>query len=248
MTRKSLAFTLGEILIALGVIGVVASLVIPLLINGQKAGEARAQFDTAYSLLTKTIADMDADNVPILPANYTASQSLYPQLKKYSRVAIDCGNYSSGKNASVCIGTGGGDTSGNADNYKIYNKKSNTKIYISRLDDGGFVLNNGMMVAIENPALSTSKIDGVDVLAPLLISVDINGKNRNPNRWGWDLFTFALTDEGILPFGAPATHPTYSKNPASYCNPNGNGTENGITCAYYAATNRDYFKELYKGH
>ena len=81
MMKKSLAFTLGEVLIALGVIGVVASLVMPLLINGHKAGTARAQFDTAYSLLSKTVADMDADDIPVLPANYTVD-SFYTRIKK----------------------------------------------------------------------------------------------------------------------------------------------------------------------
>ena len=40
MMKKSFGFTLGEILIALSVIGVVASLVIPQLVNGHKAGVA----------------------------------------------------------------------------------------------------------------------------------------------------------------------------------------------------------------
>ena len=247
MMKKSLAFTLGEVLIALGVIGVVASLVIPLLVNGQKAGTARAQFDTAYSLLSKTIADMDADNVPVLPANYTAN-SLYSQVKKYSRVATDCGTYSSDKNTSVCIGYGGKDSSGNTDNYKIYNKQSNTKINLSRVDDGGFVLTNGMMVAFEQPAYSTRTINGKVYARPILITIDINGKGKNPNRWGWDLFTFELTNQGIQPVGSEFTHPDFSTNPAALCSKTGTGTENGITCAYYAATDADYFTKLYSGH
>lgn len=54
MMKKSFGFTLGEILIALSVIGVVASLVIPQLVNGHKAGEAQAQFNTGIFTYSKS--------------------------------------------------------------------------------------------------------------------------------------------------------------------------------------------------
>lgn len=244
MIKKSIGFTLSEILIALGVIGVVASLLIPQLINGHKSGEAKAQFDTAYAILAKSIADMDADDVPILPAKYNASQSLYQTLKKYHKVTIDCGDYTvAQKNESVCISKVGEDGK-YKDPYYTFNKKKNIQMNINRLDDGGFVINNGMLFAIENPGAGGS----------LWVSIDINGKNKLPNRWGWDLFTFELTNDGILPLGAPGTSATFSNEAAKgygvdkYCNPNGNDVENGATCGYYAVTNEDYFKNLYLGH
>lgn len=245
--KKFLAFTLGEILIALGVIGVVSSLVLPQLINGQKAGTARAQFDTAYSILAKTLADMDADNVPVMPANYTSAGSLYNTIKNYMRISTDCGRWGASPNYSVCVASTYSGSENN-DSYRIYNKKSNNKIDIRRLDDGNFVLTNGMLVAIENPGLTTRNIDGKQYLDPLMITIDINGKSKKPNRWGWDLFTFEVTNQGLLPLGAEGTHPTFSKNPATYCSKNSTNSENGITCAYYAAMDRDYFKELYQGH
>lgn len=236
MMKKSFGFTLGEVLIALGVIGVVAALVIPQLVNGHKAGTARAQFDTAYSMLSKTLIEMEADDVPVKPANYKASQSLYPKLKQYNKVTIDCGDYSAGsKNASVCIAQSGNNANGNKDNYYTFNNA--TKANISRFDDGAFVLNNGMLVAIENPAAGY-----------VWISVDINGKNKLPNRWGWDLFTFELTDNGIMPLGAPGTTANYSSNPANFCSKNGQNNENGATCSYFAVTDQEYFKKLYNGH
>lgn len=235
---KKFGFTLGEILIALGVIGVVAGLVLPQLITGQKAAEAKAQFDTAYSLLAKSIADMDADNVSVDPASYNTSQSLYKILKQYHRVTIDCGDYNAAsKNDSVCIAQSGANANDSKDNYYIYNKNSNTKAYMSRFDDGAFVINNGMMFAFENPNNGYK-----------WVSIDINGKNKLPNRWGWDLFTFELVKGDILPLGAPGTTAAYSNNPRSHCNPDDTGNENGATCAYFAATNEDYFKELYLGH
>ena len=231
MMKKS-GFTLGEILIALTVIGVVAALILPQLLAGQKAAQARAQFDTAYSLLAKSIADMDADNVSVDPASYNTRQTLYPVLKQYHRVVIDCGDAdSASSNTSVCIGKNTSNT------YYIYNRNSNTNVKSDRFDDGAFVINNGMLFAIENPT------DGYK-----WVSIDINGKNKLPNRWGWDLFTFELVKGDILPLGAPGTSSDYSDDPAKYCDASGTDTENGATCGYYAATNQDYFKELYNGH
>lgn len=243
MMRKSFGFTLGEVLIALTVIGVVASLTIPQLIKGQKAGQARAQFNTAYSILAKSLAEMDADNVSVDPASYKTSQSLYKALKNYHKVIVDCGDYSNAnKNASVCIGQGAATANDSLDNYYIFNKTSNTKIYMNRLDDGAFVINNGMMFAFENPE------NGY-----IWVSIDINGKNKLPNRWGWDLFTFELTKNGFLPLGAPGTTADYSNSAGDitsdkYCSPTETGNENGSTCAYYASTDDEYFNKLYKGY
>ncbi len=232
MLKRLKGFTLSEILIALSVVGVVSALVLPNLIAGNKAATAKAQFNTAYALLTKAFADMDADNISIKPASYKGSQSLYPVLKQYQRVTTDCGDFNSDKNDSVCISYGNKNKEG--DNYKSFH---NGTINMNRFDDGAFVINNGMLFAIENPA------NGY-----VWVSIDINGKNKLPNRWGWDLFTFELTNDGILPLGAPGTTAAYSANPQSLCSDNGNSNENGSTCGFFAATRDDYFTRLYRGH
>lgn len=79
---------------------------------------------------------------------------------------------------------------------------------------------------------------------PVYISVDVNGYNKNPNKWGHDLFTFQLTDDGkILPMGAPGT--TYN-NIDSYCSSTSSHIYNGAGCTYKALTDKDYFKNLPK--
>lgn len=234
MIKKFLAFTLGEILIALSVIGVVAILVMPQLVIGQKAAKAKAQFNTAYAILAKSISEMDADEVTTDPKNYMEAGAFYPVLKKYHKVTIDCGKYSA-TNDSVCISTTNRD---NVSDYTI-RKKDTTKMNANLLDDGAFVINNGMLFVVENPANNPNG---------LLVSIDINGKNNRPNKWGWDLFTFEIIKGDVLPVGAPGTTATWSANPAQYCSETSNSNLNGMTCAYYASTNQDYFKDLYKGH
>lgn len=248
MMKKIFGFTLGEILIALGVIGVVAALVIPQLVNGHKAGTARAQFDTAYSLLAKTIVEMEADDVPVEPANYKTTGTFYHKFKNYNKVTIDCGQYEK-TNPSVCFST-----SNRADDTAYKNhlgEQLEERTEKNLLDDGAFVLNNGMLVMIENVDNNPNG---------LLISIDINGKNKNPNMWGYDLFTFELAKGGqLLPVGAPGTGiksdgtlKTWS-NPektSKYCSKESDASAlyNGITCSYNAVTDQDYFKKLYNGH
>jgi prepilin-type N-terminal cleavage/methylation domain-containing protein len=241
MKNKKFGFTLGEILIALSVIGVVATLILPMLINNRKAAEARARFDTAHSIITQAFAQMEVEGVPVLPTSYTASQSLYAAVKPYFKVTIDCGDFTSSvKNDTVCINRSSANGGSNEkDNYLTYYKDPTISANIARFDDGAFVANNGMLYMFEN----SGDADGY-----IWITVDINGKNKLPNRWGWDVFTFELTKNGILPLGAPETTELYSSNPSAYCDNTSSNSENGATCSYFAATDMDYFKTLYKSH
>jgi len=243
MIKKSLAFTLGEILIALTVIGVVAVLVMPQVLVGQKAAKAKAQFDTAYSLLSKAIADMDADDVSIDPKDYKVAGSFYPKFKEYNKITIDCGVYAA-TNDSVCFSTTNAAAEQTYSNHAKGFHKMNTLI----LDDGGFVLNNGMLVIVENPQNHPYG---------LLITVDLNGKKKLPNKWGYDVFTFEVVDGDLYPVGAPGTgqdttaKTLWGKDAASvkkYCSNDNTDSLNGMTCSFFAATNENYFYEVFSGH
>lgn len=226
--KKHLGFTLGEILIALTVIGIVAVLLLPQLVLGQKAARAKAQVNSAYSLLSKAITDMESNNTTVDPASYSSgTKSIYSELKNVLKISVDCGNhtaYSNPQNPQIC----------NIDS--TYKTKSSKSISTSLFDDGSFILKNGMLVATED--------GGED--HGVLISVDINGKNKPPNKLGWDVFTFELTTNDLLPAGAPGT--TDETNRSKYCSDTGTDNINGLTCAYYAIYDEEYFKNIYKGH
>jgi prepilin-type N-terminal cleavage/methylation domain-containing protein len=247
MRNKKFGFTLGEILIALSVVGVVATLVIPMLINDRKASEARASFDTAYSLINQAIAQMELDGVGVLPSSYnTSAGSFYKALKPYFKITIDCGTYNTTKNTSVCPVNYGLDSFKDGDQtevYTTYRKDKTIVASMSKFDDGSFVTNNGMLYMIDNPA--NPKFGTANTV---WLTVDINGKDKRPNKLGWDVFSFELTNSGLLPVGAPGTTSTYSDDPSAYCSTSSNSAYNGWTCGYYATTNMDYFKTLYNGH
>lgn len=226
MKKWKFGFTLGEILIALGVIGVVASLTLPQIINGKKASEAHAQFTTAYSAISKAINEMEVNNVPVEPANYTAARSFYPEFKKYFKLVIDKQYSTAGKP------------------YKYLNNNALDEASMRYMDDGHFVITNGMDIFIENPETNTNG---------LLVFVDINGNDKLPNTLGYDLFGFELVKGGeFIPIGGVGTKKSdWATNPKSSCNieastPSGRGT--GYTCSLYATSNPDYFKTLFNGH
>lgn len=240
MIKKIAGFTLGEVLIALSVIGVVAVLVMPQLVLGQKAAKSKAQFDTAYSLVAKAIADMDSDDVSTNPSKYP-TRTFFPKFKEYNKFTIDCGLNNTSPNTSVCPST-----------TDYVNLKGNTKIKGDLLDDGAFVLNNGMLMAVENCV----GCGGYGADHNLWVVADVNGKNNRPNRLGYDLFIFQILDGEVLPLGAPGTDALFSAKPEDYCCVDTvqkscttkSSTLNGYTCAFFAASDEEYFKKIYRGH
>ena len=240
MLKKLTGFTLGEVLIALSVIGVVAVLVMPQLVIGQKAAKSKAQFATAYSLISKAIADMDADDISTDPSKYP-TRTFYPKFKDYNRFIVDCGVNNTSPNTSVCPST--------SDYINVTGKQSIVK---DLLDDGALVLNNGMLFAVENCV----GCSGYGADHNLWIVADINGKNNRPNRLGYDLFVFQIGEGEVLPLGAPGTDALFSNKPEDYCCISSvnkscsvkNNALNGYTCSFFAASDEEYFKKIYNGH
>ena len=59
---KKIGFTLAETLIVLGIIGVVAAMTIPNLINNYKAQRLHTKFQKTYSLLQQGFKQMEAED------------------------------------------------------------------------------------------------------------------------------------------------------------------------------------------
>ena len=59
---KRIGFALAEVLVTLGIIGVVAAITIPGLINNSKAARLRSQFLKSYSTVQQVFRQMGNDN------------------------------------------------------------------------------------------------------------------------------------------------------------------------------------------
>lgn len=224
------AFTLAETLITLGIIGVVAAMTIPNLMNAHKAARYRSQFLKSYSTLQQAFRLMQEDDVSTDPATY-AHGTYYQTFRNYLKGTLDCGRININEVKQNPCWTRNAPIESKT--YKSLDKKSN--INTGLLDDGQLVLPDGTNVYFENVAASGGYL--------VLISVDINGYMSPPNRWGYDLFTFQLIDGELKVMGDKNTIYT---NPETYCNPAASNSLNGIACAVNAKNNTDYFKKIIK--
>lgn len=223
-------FTLAEVLITLGIIGVVAALTIPGLMTAYKAHQLRSQFLKSYSTIQQVFRRMEADDISTDISAYSGKMgSFYDVFKQYLAGVHECGVYSNTSDAFPCAGFK--EFNNKRNRYKNYNGSE----YLTRsiFDDGQLVLSDGTFVAIENP-------NGID---HLWVLVDINGFGKLPNRWGYDLFTFQFINGELRTMGDRET--TYN-DVEKYCNPKKGDGLNGIACAYKAKTETDYFKSFVK--
>ena len=213
--KRRTAFTLAEVLITLGIIGIVAAMTIPTLIGNIQDIQFRSQFYKSYSLIKQTLKKMEADDIPLAPGDYTnGSRYDDPFYRKFENYLTNI-NDSGIKEGAPPV---------------TYQTLTGNSTYDSSLiDDGCFTLPGGSMIMFEQPGNMTVK--------RIWIYVDVNGV-KLPNRLGRDLFVFQMTDDGLKPMGADGT--SYDED--TYCNKTGSGNMNGIACAAKVIKDPQYFK------
>jgi len=244
LPTKYSGFTLAEVLITLGIIGVVAALTIPGLINNYKAARLHSQFLKSYSTVQQAFRQMEADDVSLNPNDYVGKENMFVnQFKKYFKVGVDCGVNGEDKGLPCYDVYGLHKT--DAKRYTALDGKTLTRG--SFFDDGQFVLNDGTLIIINQDCYASS----------IYVSVDLNGAGSPPNRWGYDLFTFYFADGVFVTVGDKKTSYTMQTggeekeaadyaDMSKYCSAASTDSMNGIACAQKAKENPDYFKELIK--
>ena len=227
MINKKRGFTLAEVLITLGIIGVVASMTIPTLIQNHRKAELRTGLNAAYSIISQATAKMaQEENQSLFYAYAGTENSFKPEFMKYFKTIKDC-------NKIDC---------NSADKYANFANNNTNSAYASFLSNGQFVLANGMTIFISNGGVADdSQMNSSNY--GIFISVDVNGHEKNPNRWGYDLFTFELMKNNtVKPVGAPGGHPNWGDS--KYCGKYGNFTNNGMSCAARALSEDEFWDEL----
>lgn len=226
---KKFGFTLSEVLITLGIIGVIAALTLPSLIQKKQTKELETGLKVAYSLINQAIINANNGAGETLTSKNVEYRQFKSLIMPYFDNPTDC-SWGGNKGVTNSIICGGADDRGNEVNinYKNFSKKSQ-RISTRYIDDGQFVLKNGMLIMIENEKTPT-----------VYLTADINGASKKPNAWGHDVFTFQLMDNGkLLPMGQEGTD-FYNKE----CSETSTGNINGIGCTYKALTDPNYFKNL----
>lgn len=180
MKIKLSAFTLAEVLITLGIIGIVAALTIPTLMNKIQDYQYTQAAKKLYSEASQVVAQMKLDNGGTLSSYYTKAGSFEPIFRTYFKDAKP-GAYVA---KSGCQAVG----------YKtLHNDTYDIYTWGCWVDEGQFKTPDGVFWGIEN--------SGVDIA----ISVDVNGETKGPNMAGRDLFMFQLINDNLLPMGTQGT-------------------------------------------
>jgi competence protein ComGC len=217
--EKIAAFTLAEVLITLGIIGVVAALTMPALISNYKKKELETAFKRNYSIIQQAVGKWEFEKGEKL---FNMSRDdISAELSSYFNT--NCTGYTD------CVPNG--KVTG------LYQSLHGGTAYENFINEGSFRTTDGVNYYTDDGDLNTAQ-DGY-----LFITVDINGAFKKPNRWGYDVFMFEVISDGkLLPEGAPGTYLYRTSNPL--CSLNLTDSKNGQACAYYALTDKDYWKNL----
>lgn len=204
--KRKWAFTLAEVLITLGIIGVVAALTIPNLITSYREKAAISKLENIYSILTEAMrfavdeyGTADSwepytynykikDNVTGQETEKTHSSSNPAHLVEFLKVAKDCRYTSSG-----CFVPDGYKQLAGWKERDFENINANSHPLQSYYK---FIMLDGTTVAMEG--YHFGKTDTNRKVGE--IWVDINGHSK-PNTAGKDLFLFYYTKDAIYPFG-----------------------------------------------
>ena len=209
-------FTLAEVLIALTVIGVIAAITVPALIQKTQKQEYVSALKKAYSTLSQAAQMIIAENGRAKEDEngetwMIDTDSIYNMFKKYLHNSKDC---SSSGGCFEQIGNKGYQNLNGEGSTNPWNKSnSNYKALITA--DGAQVLFAYKSKKCESEDDGSNGVCG-------RISVDINGAKK-PNIIGRDVFYFVLKEDALLPQGCDY---------GNYCQTNNKGQEGwGKGCA-----------------
>ena len=170
--NRNNGFTLAEVLITLGIIGVVVAMTIPTLISKYKHKEYETRFKKAYSMLAQATYD--------LPIEYGRCDATNAQ---------SINDYVFGKLKNINSGSFRSNGMSYKGNFKTYSLENTTSVIHPNCFDRAS--NQGSYNYIVTPdGITFSFCTNYSVGNS--ISVDINGINKGPNAFGHDLFFFRI--------------------------------------------------------
>ena len=167
---KSAAFTLAEVLVTLGIIGVVSAMTVPTLMQNYQRQSYVTQLHKTYNEMSQALLRYQTDRnaINLTEAGLSDITSLDNFMKNYFKIVKDCG-----MDETACFGT----------NYK---KLDGSSINFMSTDNDkvrAYVLANGASIAI---------ISGSNYF-----HLDVNGK-KGPNIVGRDTFAIKIFSNGLL--------------------------------------------------
>ncbi len=191
--KKFTGFTLAEVLITLGIIGVVAALTLPSVINNYRKQELITRLKKSYTVINQSIKLAEVDNgefenwYSVDELGRTEYVNRY--IKKYFNILKECDTYQSCGYPRA--------------NYKALN--GSTYRYGTVWKDNGitFAVSDGSIYQFRTRVQTEDA--GNEGVYGALVFVDING-SKEPNMLGKDVFMFKRQNAVIRPFGSELSY------------------------------------------
>ena len=228
--RKS-AFTLAEVLITLGIIGIVAVMTLPAIIQKQHEKVTIAQVKTAYSMLSQAYFRAVEENGGDIS---TWGCSLSDDTHEGGLCVMD--RFAKFLNVVSSIRDGSDSVP-----YSL-NLKPNTNQYYTNLHS--LKLSNGFIVKFKQSGWSCKTYENWDVSEIEKVScsiyIDVNGE-KSPNALGRDVFQFKIHKQTVSPLGNQ-TEPYYrfwNTCKIDTSNEFWDGGVNGMSCAGWVVANEN---------
>ena len=182
-------FTLAETLITLGIIGVVAALTLPAVIQNYQKKETVTKLKQTYSLMQQALRMAENDYGDANKWDYVDSKTFSDTyIKPYYKVVqeYEPDDY---KDIGIHIYCNNG---GDCSNYGSFYKAQK------------LILTNGVLLAAG--PMSSTTADGEEQYNATTIIADINGLKR-PNKFGRDVFMFNIDyKKGLIPYGSGSVY------------------------------------------
>lgn len=180
---KKLGFTLAEVMVALALIGVIASITIPTFVQNNQNKTHAAKLATTISAIENAFTSMiaaeavqDMTETDFAQAGGGRSLDTYLKISNHTDSMTD---YYASDNPFIYISTGNYDSFGADEIYEIKN--------------------GALIMFVDNP----TSFGGAAGLGGTIdgkigeLTIDINGKQA-PNIWGRDAFYFIVGNDGLL--------------------------------------------------
>uniref|UniRef100_UPI004026606C type II secretion system protein n=1 Tax=Candidatus Stercorousia sp. TaxID=3048886 RepID=UPI004026606C len=177
------AFTLAEVLITLGIIGVVAAMTMPTLINNTKKQELVAKYKKVYAEISQAYLMAQNNNGGTIEGLCTSANDYITLFSKYLKNVQTC--ETSDKNP-YCFTRSFKTLDG-----RVINSDPGATLTTT---DGATLL----FLHISSSCKGTTELN--KAIGCARIRADING-TKMPNTVGYDIFDFYLTQYGVIPRG-----------------------------------------------
>ena len=196
---KNRAFTLAEVLITLGIIGVVAAMTIPSLMENIRNRDLQAQLKKTYSEWNQVAMQFMNDHEQSIP-DYASEYGLNAMIGELSNYVKGFSKFSDW----TYLDTGDENNSANTTPYPIYSLRSNKRRVQTACDVSGYRNDiSGKYILFDDQPIAGFN-------GPRLC-IDLNGDKR-PNTLGVDIFYFLFTTDGhIIPEGTDHPNNNYER-------------------------------------